>query len=426
MEAWLLLAAAVLIPLLVLLRSGRSRRLPPGPPAVPLLGNLLWLRHSAADVEPLLLRLFRRYGPAVTLRIGSRLSIFVADRRLAHAALVGAGAALADRPRAAASSLLGVTDNIVTRANYGALWRLLRRNLVAETLHPSRVRLFAPARAWVRRALAETLGREAEEAQARAARPRRRRVPHDQGRQAQQQGPRRRPGEQAQVRAAGGSSRGVARQRLGACSLRRSGGCSRRAAGARGRWLHALCSQPAPGAEPLDAGRCAAQQGGDQASVRGRRTSSTGSRGARAGRGREGCRGGGRGSARGVGGGGGGSGAPRGGSRRPRSRGDPHWRRWLPAGQGGGGGRGAMEAARSSGKGRRRWLRLLLASLGGGGGRGAMGAARSSGKGGCRVAPRARRRSRGGKGRKGEEGRGRRWPEPAMAAVAAAARGRKS
>jgi cytochrome P450 len=124
---------------------------------VPLFGNLLWLRHSAADVEPLLLRLFRRYGPVVTLRIGSRLTIFVADRRLAHAALVGAGAALADRPRAATSSLLGVTDNIITRANYGAVWRLLRRNLVSETLHPSRVRLFAPARAWVRRVLVEKL-----------------------------------------------------------------------------------------------------------------------------------------------------------------------------------------------------------------------------------------------------------------------------
>ncbi|KAL6906519.1 hypothetical protein ACP4OV_004120 [Aristida adscensionis] len=158
MEPWVLLAAALLIPLLVFLRNARrSRRLPPGPPAVPLFGNLLWLRHSAADVEPLLLHLFKRYGPVVTLRIGSRLNIFVADRRLAHAALVGAGAALADRPRSATSSLLGASDNIITRANYGPVWRLLRRNLVAETLHPSRVRLFAPARAWVRRVLLDKL-----------------------------------------------------------------------------------------------------------------------------------------------------------------------------------------------------------------------------------------------------------------------------
>ncbi|KAK1626449.1 hypothetical protein QYE76_000764 [Lolium multiflorum] len=157
--SFLIAGVLLLLPLAVLLRNAaRQRRgLPPGPPAVPLFGNLLWLRNSAADVEPLLLGLFKQYGPIVTLRIGSRLSIFVADRHLAHQALIGAGVALADRPQAATSSLLGVTDNIITRANYGPVWRLLRRNLVSETLHPSRVKLFAPARAWVRRVLMEKL-----------------------------------------------------------------------------------------------------------------------------------------------------------------------------------------------------------------------------------------------------------------------------
>uniref|UniRef100_A0A0E0EZV6 Cytochrome P450 n=1 Tax=Oryza meridionalis TaxID=40149 RepID=A0A0E0EZV6_9ORYZ len=137
--------------------SVRRRRLPPGPPAVPLFGNLLWLRHSAADVEPLLLKLFDKYGPVVTLRIGWRLSIFVADRHLAHVAPVGAGAKLADRPRTATSMLLGVSENIITRSNYGAMWRLLRRNLVSQTLQPSRVDQFAPARVWARRVLMEKL-----------------------------------------------------------------------------------------------------------------------------------------------------------------------------------------------------------------------------------------------------------------------------
>uniref|UniRef100_A0ACD5U3L6 Uncharacterized protein n=1 Tax=Avena sativa TaxID=4498 RepID=A0ACD5U3L6_AVESA len=142
----LLVAGALLLlllPLIVLLCNAptQRRRLPPGPPAVPLFGNLLWLRNSAADVEPLLLGLFKKYGPI---------------------ALIGAGVALADRPRTATSSLLGVTDNIITRADYGPVWRLLRRNLVSETLHPSRVRLFAPARAWVRRVLMEKL-REGDE-----------------------------------------------------------------------------------------------------------------------------------------------------------------------------------------------------------------------------------------------------------------------
>jgi len=151
----LLLPAAVL-----LLRAGKQRRLPPGPPSLPLLGSVVWLTNSLADAEHLLLRLFDRYGPVVSLRVGSRLSIFVADRRLAHAALVESGAALADRPTLASVRLLGENDNTITRASYGPVWRLLRRNLVAETLHPSRVRLFAPARAWVRRVLVEKLGEE--------------------------------------------------------------------------------------------------------------------------------------------------------------------------------------------------------------------------------------------------------------------------
>ncbi|KAM0887736.1 hypothetical protein ACQ4PT_028803 [Festuca glaucescens] len=156
----------LLIPFVVLLLSQRGAgktkngsRIPPGPFALPVLGSLLWLRHSSADLEPLLMRLFARHGSVVSLRVGSRLSIYVADRRVAHAALVERRAALADRP-AVTRALLGESDNTISRASYGPAWRLLRRNLVSETLHPSRVRLFAPARSWVRGVLADKLLRE--------------------------------------------------------------------------------------------------------------------------------------------------------------------------------------------------------------------------------------------------------------------------
>ncbi|RLN15866.1 cytochrome P450 89A2-like [Panicum miliaceum] len=122
------------------------------------ISSVVWLTNSPAEIEPLLRRLFERHGPVVALRVGARLSVFVADRRAAHAALVERGAALADRPALVSARLLGENDNTITRASYGPVWRLLRRNLVAETLHPSRVRLFAPARAWVRRILVDKLG----------------------------------------------------------------------------------------------------------------------------------------------------------------------------------------------------------------------------------------------------------------------------
>ncbi|KAG2570888.1 cytochrome P450 89A2-like [Panicum virgatum] len=156
--ALLFLVPTALLLLGLHLARGRRPRLPPGPPSLPLLGSVVWLTNSPAEIEPLLRHLFARHGPVVALRVGARLSVFVADRRLAHAALVERGAALADRPALASTRLLGENDNTITRASYGPVWRLLRRNLVAETLHPSRVRLFAPSRAWVRRVLADKLG----------------------------------------------------------------------------------------------------------------------------------------------------------------------------------------------------------------------------------------------------------------------------
>ncbi|CAL9208015.1 unnamed protein product [Musa hybrid cultivar] len=140
-----------------------KRRLPPGPPAVPLLGNLLWLNHSLTDIEAVLRDLRPRYGPIVTLRIASRTSIFVSDPHLAHKALVEHGAAFADRPTPLpASRFLSNDRHNITTASYGPVWRLLRRNLVSETLHPSRTKLFAGARAWVLGVLTSKLRAEAD------------------------------------------------------------------------------------------------------------------------------------------------------------------------------------------------------------------------------------------------------------------------
>ncbi|EAZ16679.1 hypothetical protein OsJ_32154 [Oryza sativa Japonica Group] len=174
MDAWQLFvpAIAILIPLLrlILFRrgdDGRRGRLPPGPPAVPLLGSTVWLTNSLYDAEPVVKRLMSRHGPVVSLRFGSQLLVFVADRRLAHAALVESGASLADRPSQAASArLVGEGDTMISRASYGPVWRLLRRNLVADTLHPSRAHLFAPVRARVRRLLVDRLREEHGEAEA--------------------------------------------------------------------------------------------------------------------------------------------------------------------------------------------------------------------------------------------------------------------
>ncbi|XP_010528671.1 PREDICTED: cytochrome P450 89A2-like [Tarenaya hassleriana] len=154
MEMWFFILASFSISLLLhaafrLRRS--SRRLPPGPDnAIPFVGTLRWLRQGLGGLESHLRNLHRRLGPIVTIRITSRPAIFVADRSLAHQALIQNGAVFADRPPAPPTSKV-VTSNQhnISSASYGPTWRLLRRNLTSEILHPSRVRSYSYARKWV-------------------------------------------------------------------------------------------------------------------------------------------------------------------------------------------------------------------------------------------------------------------------------------
>ncbi|KAL5996117.1 hypothetical protein ACLOJK_026190 [Asimina triloba] len=154
MDLWMLILVSLFLSLaLKLLFFGRQKSkksLPPGPPALPLLGNLLWLRKSLFDIEPVLRRLRSKYGPILTLHIGTRPAIFIADRSLVHEALVQKGSAFSDRPPATElGRIFNANQHNISSAAYGPLWRLLRRNLMSEILHPSRVKSFAEGRKWV-------------------------------------------------------------------------------------------------------------------------------------------------------------------------------------------------------------------------------------------------------------------------------------
>ncbi|XP_010941434.1 cytochrome P450 89A2-like [Elaeis guineensis] len=170
MEVWLLvfLSLSLATGLTLLLHQAttnatKKRRLPPGPPALRLLGKFFWLRRPLQELEPVLRDLRARYGPIVTLHIGSRPAIFIFDRGLAHRALIEHGTSLSDRltPVPAARFLSGNQHTISTAA-YGPLWRLLRRNLISEILHSSRVKLYAPHRAWVLQVLTNHLRSQAD------------------------------------------------------------------------------------------------------------------------------------------------------------------------------------------------------------------------------------------------------------------------
>ncbi|KAE8077536.1 hypothetical protein FH972_016093 [Carpinus fangiana] len=155
MEAWFLILISLCISvllnrLIVAKKSSKTQQLPPGPFTVPILGGISWLRKSFSELEPIIRNLHARYGPMVTLRIGKRPAIFVANRDLAHKALVQNGAVFADRPPALPTSkIISSNQHNISSAFYGPTWRILRRNLTSEILNPSRVKSYSRARKWV-------------------------------------------------------------------------------------------------------------------------------------------------------------------------------------------------------------------------------------------------------------------------------------
>uniref|UniRef100_A0ACD5WRD0 Uncharacterized protein n=1 Tax=Avena sativa TaxID=4498 RepID=A0ACD5WRD0_AVESA len=168
-----LLTCTVLLLLLMLLlpafkpskttRTAARLPLPPSPPAVPVIGPLLWLWRARSRLEPAIRDLHRRHGPILTLGfLSPRPAIFVSGRAVAHRALVQRGPAFASRPPAIAPFVvLTSAQRTVSSAPYGPLWRSLRRNLTSGVLHPHRVaHVFAPARRWALALLASDLEAE--------------------------------------------------------------------------------------------------------------------------------------------------------------------------------------------------------------------------------------------------------------------------
>ena len=149
METWFLILISISCLLKLIFNfiyppRKQSPNLPPGPIPYPIIGNLLLFRKSFNDFQPIVQSLHAKFGPIITLHFGSRQAIFIADRFLAHQALVKGGDSFADRPLTFDSS----NQNHITTAFYGTKWRLLRRNLTAEILQSSRVKTYSYARKW--------------------------------------------------------------------------------------------------------------------------------------------------------------------------------------------------------------------------------------------------------------------------------------
>ncbi|XP_057962586.1 cytochrome P450 77A2 [Malania oleifera] len=144
--------------------GGGTKNLPPGPPGWPLVGNLLQVVLQRRPFIFVVRDLRSKYGPIFTMQMGQRTLIIVTESDLIHEALVRKGHLFASRPADSPTRLLfSVGKCAINSAEYGPLWRTLRRNFVTELVNPTRIRQCAWIRKWAFQNHLEKLKKEASE-----------------------------------------------------------------------------------------------------------------------------------------------------------------------------------------------------------------------------------------------------------------------
>ncbi|CAH8383988.1 unnamed protein product [Eruca vesicaria subsp. sativa] len=131
-------------------RSSQCRmNIPPGPKGWPLVGNLLQVIFQGRHFVFIMRDLRKKYGPIFTMQMGQRTMIIVTDEKLIHEALVQRGPTFASRPPDSPIRLIfSVGKCAINSAEYGSLWRTLRRNFVTEIVTPTRVKQCSWIRTW--------------------------------------------------------------------------------------------------------------------------------------------------------------------------------------------------------------------------------------------------------------------------------------
>jgi len=144
-DAAMLITVAIV--LFVLTVSAASRRgggkLPPSPPALPLLGHLHLLRpppHQAFH------RLVGRYGPLVHLRLGPSNHGVVVGSAEAARDLLKLESSIPQRTHSSITRLLAYDSAGFAFAPYGAQWRFMKRLCMSELLGPRTLELLRPVR----------------------------------------------------------------------------------------------------------------------------------------------------------------------------------------------------------------------------------------------------------------------------------------
>eukprot|EP00253_Pinus_taeda_P008630 PITA_08630 len=125
-------------------QRSKRRPLPPGPFQFPILGNLHLLLGGLPHQT--LATLSLKYGPLMSVRLGSTLALVVSTADAAKEFLKTHDRVFASRPATAAAEYLSYNYSDIAYAPYGPSWRHLRKLCVLQLLSSRRIEQFRSIR----------------------------------------------------------------------------------------------------------------------------------------------------------------------------------------------------------------------------------------------------------------------------------------
>ncbi|GLJ27040.1 hypothetical protein SUGI_0530190 [Cryptomeria japonica] len=136
MGVWGGVLVVVLLVVVYKVVQWKRYRLPPGPRALPVVGNLL-------DIGAVRFRCFydwsKQYGPIISVWFGSTLNVIVSNTELAKEVLKEHDQQLADRPRSRSAEKFSRNGQDLIWADYGAHYVKVRKVCTLELFTPKRL-----------------------------------------------------------------------------------------------------------------------------------------------------------------------------------------------------------------------------------------------------------------------------------------------